>query len=117
MKFIDLSRGAAGAPLLPRSLRNLWSGEPLPAWIASELHLPEAATPSELDESIWEKFGQTHITDRHRNFLLNLVQGRRSEIFPLRVFTQPVPHWLDLDELPFSTRTRNCLVRGKLFAN
>ena len=114
--LLDIEWGAPGTPLLPGSLRNLWSGEPLPAWIASEFHLREAATASQLDESIWDKSGLARLADRHRNFLLNLVQGRRAEIWHVHVFTQPVPHWLDLNELPFSTRTRNCLARVKSIA-
>ncbi len=34
----------------------------------------------------------------------------------MKVFNQPVPYWLDLKELPFSTRTRNCLVSSNLLA-
>src|ERR1019366_33915 len=34
----------------------------------------------------------------------------------VKVFTQPLPYWLDLNELPFSTRTRNCLVFSGLLA-
>ena len=54
------------------------------------------------------------LSDRQRNFVLNLVQARRSEIQSLPVFKQQPPYWLDMKELPFSTRTRNCLVVGGL---
>jgi hypothetical protein len=57
----------------------------------------------------------TALTDRQRNFLLNLVQTRRTEIQKHSVFTSAIPYWLDIKELPFSTRTRNCLITGRFF--
>jgi hypothetical protein len=82
----------------------------MPNWIAKDFGLAPGAFFSALDASIWAKSGQESLTDRQRNFVLNLVQGRRSEIGPLRVFSKPLPYWLDIRELPYSTRTRNCLV-------
>jgi hypothetical protein len=113
-KLVDGRWDARGAPLLPRSLREVWEAEPLPQWIAAELKLPAGSTPGALDESVWDTSGAEALTDRQRNFLLNLVQARRSEIQAIKVFAQPVPYWLDLKSLPFSTRTRNCLVNGNL---
>ncbi len=78
--------------------------------------LSEGATAAALDESVWERRGAQALNDRQRNFLLNLVHARRLEIGPLKVFGQAVPYWLDRKELPFSTRTRNCLINGNLFA-
>src|SRR5262249_18334030 len=58
--------------------------------------------------------GAKALTDRQRNFFLNLINARRPEIRPVRVFAEPVPYWLDLNDLPFSRRTRNCLINGNL---
>ena len=102
--------------MLPQSLRALWAGEPLPEWVAKELQLEAGASAAALDQSVWAASGTKSVSDRLRNFILNLVNARRSEIRPLKVFTQPLPYWLDLKELPFSTRTRNCLVFGGLLA-
>jgi hypothetical protein len=113
-KAVDGRWGAKGAPLLPRSLREAWEAEPLPQWIAAELKLPAASTPAALGLSAWAKSGTEALTDRQRNFLLNLVHARRPEIQAIKVFAQPIPYWLDLMDLPFSTRTRNCLVNGNL---
>jgi Sigma-70, region 4 len=106
--------GAQGTALLPESLRIAWASEALPEWIAQEFGLPPGATAKELDESIWTLAGASALSERQRNFLLNLVQGRRTEIRPLKVFAQPPPYWLNLKDLPFTTRTRNCLVLGGL---
>src|SRR5262245_31391944 len=108
--------GTQRGPLLPRSLREAWEAEPLPNWIAAELKLPAGSTLAELGKSVWATTCAEAITDRQRNFLLNLVQARRSEIQAIKVFAQPVPYWLDLKDLPFSTRTRNCLINGNLLA-
>jgi hypothetical protein len=69
-----------------------------------------------LGKSVWATTCAEAITDRQKNFLLNLVQARRSEIQAIRVFAQPVPYWFDLKDLPLSTRTRNCLINGNLLA-
>ena len=113
---LDKSWGTQRGPLLPRSLREAWEAEPLPNWIAAELKLPAGSTLAELGKSVWATTCAEAITDRQRNFLLNLVQTRRSEIQAIRVFAQPVPYWLDLKDLPFSTRTRNCLINGNLLS-
>jgi hypothetical protein len=113
-KYVDISWGVRGCTLLPKSLREAWAGETLPEWISKELGLPVGSTAAALDESVWAVSGAEKLADRQRNFLLNLVQARRSEIQSVKVFSQPVPYWLDLKELPFSTRTRNCLVNANL---
>ena len=115
-KRVDNCWGREGFALLPQSLRDLWAGEPLPDWVARELQLETGASAAVLDQSLWVASGTQSVSDRLRNFILNLVNARRSEIRPVRVFTQPLPYWLDLKELPFSTRTRNCLVLGGLLA-
>jgi len=112
---IDNRWGNPGAALLPTSLRTAWESEPLPQWVVGELHLPAGSTSTALDKSVWTKHSAEILTDRQRNFLLNLVQARRSEIQTTKVFVQPIPYWLDLKELPFSTRTHNCLMNGNLF--
>src|SRR6185437_685864 len=109
-----LAWGVRGTALLPKSLREAWAVEPLPDWICAELHLPVQSSAAALDASVWQASAATELASRHRNFLLNLVQARRSEIQSIKVFSQPVPYWLDLREMPFSTRTRNCLVNGQL---
>jgi hypothetical protein len=67
-----------------------------------------------LDQSAWTAANADRLTDRQRNFLVNLVHARRSEIKAIPVFAQPIPYWLDLKALPFSPRTRNCLVNDDL---
>ena len=116
-KKVDKTWGASGTALLPESLRTLWGQEPLPPWIASEFNLPGGSTIASLSAEVWDASGTSALTDRQRNFVLNLVQMRRTEIRPVKVFNQPVPYWLDIKEFPFSTRTRNCLVSGKLLAD
>jgi Sigma-70, region 4 len=113
-KRVDNRWGEHGSSLLPRSLRNAWADEPLPQWIAAELKLSSGSTSAALGPSVWTSEDVKALTSRQRNFLLNLVQVRRSEIQAIKVFAQPVPYWLDLKDLAFSTRTRNCLVTGNL---
>jgi hypothetical protein len=114
IKKVDNRWGAVGIPLLPRSLREVWQSEPLPAWIVVELGLPLESTSLALGNAVWRASEQTVLTDRQRNFLLNLVQSRRAEIQSLSVFASSIPYWLSVNEIPFSTRTRNCLRNGNL---
>jgi hypothetical protein len=115
-KRVDNFWGSEGIALLPQSLRTTWGGEPLPEWVATELQLKAGASAAALDQTVWAASGAKSVSDRVRNFILNLVNARRSEIRPVKVFSQPLPYWLDLKELPFSTRTRNCLVFAGLLA-
>jgi Sigma-70, region 4 len=115
-KKLDNSWGSEGVALLPRSLCTLWTDEPLPEWVAKELHLAAEASAAALDQSVWASSGTKTVSDRLRNFILNLVNARRSEIRSERVFAQSLPYWLNLKELPFSTRTRNCLVFAGLLS-
>ena len=113
-RTLDNSWGSHGSALLPKSLREAWAGEALPEWISKELRLPAGSSAASLDETVWAISGADNLADRQRNFLLNLVSARRSEIRSVKVFSQPIPYWLDLKELSFSTRTRNCLVNANL---
>ena len=115
-KRVDSYWGSEGMALLPRALRALWAGEPLPEWVAKELQLEAEASAAALDRSVWAASGTKTVSDRLRNFILNLVNARRSEIRAVRVFAQPLPYWLNLRELLFSTRTRNCLVFAGLLS-
>ena len=107
-KKFDNSWGSARVPLLPHSLRVAWAGEEFPKWVRDELGVAEGATIGALDDRIWAG-GATTLSERVRNFLLNLVSARRTEIKPLQVFQQPWPYWLDPKDLGLSTRTRHCL--------
>jgi len=116
-KKVDNSwEGVVTAPL-PESLRLAWASEPLPDWVAAEFGLPKGSTFKALDQSVWSASNATRVSDRQRNFLLNLVQTRRTGISPLRVFHQPLPYWLNIKELSFSTRTRNCIVTSNLITD
>jgi hypothetical protein len=112
------SWGSVGVAPLPESLRLAWAAEPLPDWVAADFGLPKgSSTFSALDQSVWSVSSATRLTDRQRNFLRNLLQTRRAGISSLSVFTHPLPYWLNVKELPFSTRTRNCLVSSNLIAD
>lgn len=113
--MVDKNWGIKGTVLLPHSLRAAWAKEPLPGWISAELGLPAGSTAAALDESVWATAGAAELSNRQRNFILNLVQARRSEVRSLKVFDQSVPYWLNLKKLPFSTRTRNCLANDNLY--
>ena len=69
-----------------------------------------------LDESI-SKHSSPALSNRVRNYILNLVNMRRFEIKPLQLFDQPWPYWFDPNDLSLSTRTRNCLAFAGLLAD
>ena len=114
MRGLDNRWTSKEAPVLPRSLREVWKSEPLPQWITVELKLPSGSSAAELGSPLWTSSGAEVLTDRQRNFILNLVYTRRSEIQSVRVFARPIPYWLKVQDLPFSKRTRNCLTNENL---
>lgn len=105
--------GRPGTPLLPESLRALWSGDSLPAWVLKELRLPSGATFEALGSGL-KYSGQPAAAARLRNFVVNAVLARRRSIELVEVFTRSWPLTLDPAGLPFTSRTRNCLDRAGL---
>src|SRR5262245_42839849 len=113
-KRVDNSWGSEGFAVLPESLRALWADEPLPDWVTSALKLEAGATAAALGQSVWLAADEKELSPRLRNFVLNLMAARRNEIKPVVVFKRPLPYRLNIRELEFSTRTRNCLAFGGL---
>lgn len=100
--------------MLPQSLRELWRQETLPAWVAKDLLLPEGATYSALGAGA---LSTAPMTERLKNFLLQVMRSRRRQIGALRVFPRRIPLALTLTKLPFSVRTRNCLTKYEVLAD
>ena len=96
-----------GAPLLPESLRRVWSTEKLPLWVSAELGLQQEATLASLDENALGRIRKA--SSRVRNYLVWLVRSRRNQIKSMPVITKPIPAELNLTRLPWQVRTRNCL--------
>ena len=105
--------GEPGAPLLPESLRVAWADEPVPYWVITEAGLPEGATIAALDSRVWGSGPQPR-GPRLCNFMVNLVHSRRHEIESLPVFVRPWPAALSPLQLPWRTRTWNCLEKSGL---
>jgi hypothetical protein len=103
--------GNPGAPLLPESLRLAWADEALPHWVINEVGLPDGSTISALDSRVWV-FGLQSRGPRLCNFVVNLVHTRRREIEHLPVFIRPWPASLSPLQLPWRTRTWNCLEKS-----
>ena len=103
--------GEVGVPLLPRSLKHHWARERLPDWVAQLLGLSGEATVGELPAmpDISEASRQ-----RLMNFFGHLVRTRSHDIRDLRVLSDVLPIALDLRDLPFRVRTRNCLLFERL---
>src|SRR5580704_9340780 len=95
--WIDARWGTSTHPVLPESLRLVWGTETLPLWLTTELQLPHETTVSALGPAFWSSTpGRTSLTERQRNFVLNLVRGRQSAIGSLSAFSGAVPYWLDV---------------------
>jgi Sigma-70, region 4 len=107
------SWGNPGAPLLPESLRLAWADEPLPYWVIHEAGLPEGSTMAALDSRMWVSGLQSR-GPRLCNFIVDLVHSRRCEIESLPVFVRPWPAALSPLQLPWRTRTWNCLEKSGL---
>ena len=109
--------GFRGCPLLPGSLRALWSAEPVPAWVAHELGLSLDATFCALGVDAWAGCTDKELPESVRKFLTNIVAMRRASIGHLRVFDQPWPRSLEPAMLSWSARTNNCLRKAELLSD
>lgn len=106
-----------GCPLLPESLRNFWSGEPVPPWINEELGLAQGATFASLGVPAWATCPHDELPESVQRFLINVVAMRRAVIADLRVFVRPWPRSLDPSLLSWSNRTRNCLQKAGVLSD
>lgn len=100
--------GLPPTPLLPAPLRQLWSEEQLPSWLAEELHLPSESTYGTLDADAWS--GIREVSERALNALADLLRSRLREAWNERCL--PIDAWpvgVSLDAALFSTRSRNIL--------
>jgi hypothetical protein len=106
-----------GCPLLPESLRSLWSDEALPAWVIEELGLIHGATSASLGVEAWARCPHDVLPDSVQRFLINIVAMRRAAIADIRVFVRPWPRSLDPSLLTWSNRTRNCLEKAGILSD
>lgn len=106
-----------GCPLLPESLRVLWSGETLPEWVTVELGLAKASTFAALGVDTWVGFHHDELPESVQKFLINVVTMRRASIANVRVFVRPWPRSLDPSLLSWANRTRNCLRTAGLLSD
>lgn len=104
--------GQAGVPLLPKTLREFWTGERLPDWIARECRLPEGSTLAALDARVWDNL--LAITPRIERYVLALLDTRYDAICEIPAIGRPWPIGLDPGSIPWRARTWNCLTRANL---
>jgi Sigma-70, region 4 len=117
MQTVVPSWAQRGCPALPESLRVLWSGETLPAWVSVELGLAKASTFAALGVEAWVGCPHDELPQSIQKFLINVVAMRRASISDLRVFARPWPRSLDPSLLSWSNRTRNCLQKAGLLSD
>lgn len=99
--------GQPGAPLLPATLRRLWSDERIPSWMAKDLRLGRGATYGELDSSATQV--GVKIPGRVVRALSSLLGSRRESVRTVQCIEQPWPSGLAPDAVPWTVRTRNAL--------
>ena len=102
--------GSAPVPLLPESLRVLWSKELVPDWACTDLGLPKGSKLGDLSSLLWTKCSVA--PPRVSRFVSNWVHFRSREIFSVPVFYGAVPKGFRFDDVPMTVRTRNCLRNG-----
>lgn len=100
--------GRAPLPLLPMSLRRLWSTERIPEWLSAELGLPPSSTYLSFDSSVWRSTLQVDV--RVLNVLANLLRGRMGEVRDAPLVDPGIRQdTVSLVDAPLSTRSRNSL--------
>jgi hypothetical protein len=109
--------GNKPCPLLPESLRGIWQADPIPKWVCAELALLPGATFAALGTEAWARTSHNELPSPVKAFLLNTVSLRRFSISNIRVFSSPWPRSLQLDQISWASRTRNCLRRSGLLSD
>lgn len=98
--------GMAGAPLLPRALRDAWAHEELPAWLQAELSEAGARRFSDLSVSAISP-GKS-LSERGKALLVWHVKSRLAEIQDLPAVSD-LNLQVSVDFIPWTTRTRNAV--------
>lgn len=96
----------AGAPLLPRALRDAWAHEELPAWLQAELSEAGARRFSDLSVSAISP-GKS-LSERGKALLVWHVKSRLAEIQDLPAVSD-LNLQVSVDFIPWTTRTRNAV--------
>jgi hypothetical protein len=106
-----LTWGAQPVPLLPSSLRRLWTDEQLPAWLVAECGLRPEATISSLGPEYWRATSQ--VSPRVEHFVHFLIRTRSEVIKTVRCFDLRWPRGLNILDIPLSVRsTRRLALMG-----
>ncbi|MGI8551903.1 MAG: sigma factor-like helix-turn-helix DNA-binding protein, partial [Dehalococcoidia bacterium] len=109
----DLRWGMPGVPLLPGSLRSLWSSVPLPRWIAERLDLPSGTTLVALDAAVWTDMpSQPQYRTSVERYVVNLLSASREQVGGISALGRPWPENLNPADVPWRARTRNALIRS-----
>lgn len=103
--------GSPGVPLLPASLRAIWSAEALPSWVSAELSLPEGSTLGALDAHCLTR---EPASDRVEGFLAFLLRSRAEEIGGEVAIDRPWPGSLHPKQLGWRVRSCNCFRSARL---
>lgn len=106
-----LAWGSPGAPLLPASLREIWSTEQLPSWVISELSLAEGATLADLDSTCLKR---GRASARIEGFLAFLLRSRMEEVRRIVAIDRTWPASLHPTQLGWRVRTCNCFRNARL---
>lgn len=97
-----------GAPLLPLALADLVGDVKLPQWVCETAALDSGTTADVLGRPLtWESPAQ--VDPRLLNFAVRLAQSREQKIADLAAISFPWHSELDPEQVPWLTRTRNCL--------
>ncbi len=106
----------ADLPYFPLSLRLMWADTQLPKWVEKEIESVE-----------YEKFDTRYVfsssskngisSPRIKNFVIEFVNSHKSAIRNTKILSNPEIRIFNLRNLPFSTRTLNCLRYSGLLDN
>lgn len=100
--------GAPGVPLLPKALREAWTGETIPAFALRDSYLAEGTTLDRLDTSIWDTMPS--LPPALERYLLQLVKDRFHDISALPIFDE-----IGFEDVGWSPIVGNALKRAGLF--
>lgn len=106
--------GDSGTPWLPTSLREAWAEDRLPVWA---VHLGGLHKDARVGDLRFIPEADANSRERLTNLAALLLKHRVADAGLIQALSGNIPSALDLANLPYSTRTRNCLAAEGLLSD
>ena len=107
--------GEPGSPILPKRLREIWSEQQLPPWMAEDLRVDKNTTFLDLDADLWEHLDR--IPQRVLTYLRRRLDLERPALADELAIGHRLVDGFPFDQLPWSTRVLTCISKYPILSS